>query len=84
MTIPTRDPFGARLSAADRYLTNSFSLLKLSADTPKEESIRKMMSAVKSRGGSGCVSTKQIKKACTSLLKLEQPPTSEVEIDAIE
>lgn len=83
MTIPTRDPFGARLSTADRYLMNSFSLLKLSVDTSKEESIRKMMSAVKFRGGSGCVSAKQINKACNSLLRLEQPSTSEEDIKIV-
>lgn len=80
MTIPTRDPFGPRLRAADRYLINSFSLLKLSADTPKEESIKKMMSAVKSRGGSGCISAKQINKACNSVPYLEETSTSKVEI----
>ena len=33
-TIATRDPCGARLRAADKYLINTFSFLKLSADTP--------------------------------------------------
>ena len=80
MTIPTRDPLGPRLRAADRYLINSFSLLKLSADTPKEESIRKMMSAVKLLGGCGCVSAKQINKACNTVRNLAQTLTFEIEI----
>ena len=81
MTIPTRDPFGARLRATDRSLINAFSLLKLSSDTPKEESIRKMMSPVKSGGGPGCVSAKQINKGCNTARNLAKTSTPEVEIE---
>lgn len=45
--MATREPRGERLRAAERSLTNSFSVLKLLVVTSNAESIRKIMSALK-------------------------------------